>query len=112
MGKGRPGDTDKAGVQSGGNKHQTEAISGEQPGPTPGLMVYLETADSTLPREMWSGSMMDDSEPVATIGESASVGLRPASQLPVKLFTVSTSVLPHSPTEALVSRRPSGPARF
>lgn len=94
MGKGRPGDTDKAGVQSGGNKHQTEVISREQHGPTPGLRVYLETADSTLPRELWSGSMTDDSVPVATTGESASLGLRPASQLPVKLLLPRPQLCP------------------
>lgn len=77
-------------MQSGGNKHQTEVISCEQPGPTPFFMVYLGTTDSTLPRELWSGSMMDDSVPAAATGESASLGLRPASQLPVKLFTVWT----------------------
>lgn len=97
VGKGRPWDTDKAGVLSGGNKHQTEAISYEQPGPTPGLVVYLERADSTLPRELWSGSMMDKSVPAATTGESASLGLRPTSPLPVKLFTAWNTGLSFAP---------------
>lgn len=52
--KGRPGDTDKAGVQSGGNKHQAGTINCEWPWPTPGPVVCLGTADSTLPRELSS----------------------------------------------------------
>lgn len=117
--KGRPGDTDKAGVQSGGNKHQAGTISCEWPWPTPGPVVCLGTADSILPRELRSGPMMGDKVPAATTGESeawtavprtardlesgqaksqslflsVSLGLRPVSQLPVKLFTTWPTVL-------------------
>lgn len=117
--KGRPGDTDKAGVQSGGNKHQAGPISCEWPWPTPGPVVCLGTADSTLPRVLRPGPLMGDNVPAATTEESEawtavlrtardletdqaknqslllslSLGLRPVSQLPVELFTAWPTAL-------------------